>query len=139
MSVNLPQIGILAKGDKEIFWKIFEQRMDLCFKALMTRYELLKGTPANTSPIHWRYGAIARLSAEETIDKLLEGGYATISLGYVGVYECVQAMLGVSHTTPEGKEFALEILKAMKAKCEEWKKETGLGFGLYGTPKKLGL
>ena len=139
VSVNLPQIGILAKGDKEIFWKIFEQRMDLCFKALMTRYELLKGTPANTSPIHWRYGAIARLSAEETIDKLLEGGYATISLGYVGVYECVQAMLGVSHTTPEGKEFALEILKAMKAKCEEWKKETGLGFGLYGTPKKLGL
>ena len=134
VSVNLPQIGILAKGDKEIFWKIFEQRMDLCFKALMTRYELLKGTPANTSPIHWRYGAIARLSAEETIDKLLEGGYATISLGYVGVYECVQAMLGVSHTTPEGKEFALEILKAMKAKCEEWKKETGLGFGLYGTP-----
>ena len=134
VSVNLPQIGILAKGDMDTFWKIFDQRMELCFRALMTRYNLLKGTPSNTSPIHWRYGAIARLSAEETIDKLLEDGYATISLGYVGVHECVQAMLGVSHTTPEGREFALEMLKAMKAKCEQWKEETGLGFGLYGTP-----
>ena len=134
VSANLPQMGILAKGDMDTFWKIFDQRMELCFKALMTRYNLLKGTPANTSPIHWRYGAIARLGADETIDKLLENGYATISLGYVGVHECVQAMLGVSHTTEEGKEFALQILKAMKAKCEQWKEETGLGFGLYGTP-----
>ena len=134
VSANLPQMGILAKGDMDTFWKIFDQRMELCFKALMTRYNLLKGTPANTSPIHWRYGAIARLGADETIDKLLENGYATISLGYVGVHECVQAMLGVSHTTEEGKEFALQILKAMKSKCEQWKEETGLGFGLYGTP-----
>lgn len=134
VSVNLPQIGILAKGDMDTFWKIFNQRMELCKGALLTRYKLLKGTPAEMSPIHWRHGAIARLGTNETIDSLLEGGYATISLGYVGVYECVQAMLGVSHTTKEGEKFALEIVQAMKDKCDEWKKETGLGFGLYGTP-----
>lgn len=134
VSVNLPQIGILAKGDMDTFWKIFNQRMELCKGALLTRYKLLKGTPAEMSPIHWRHGAIARLGTNETIDSLLEGGYATISLGYVGIYECVQAMLGVSHTTKEGEKFALEIVQAMKDKCDEWKKETGLGFGLYGTP-----
>lgn len=134
VSVNLPQIGILAKGDMDTFWKVFNQRMELCYGALMTRYRLLKGTPANVSPIHWRHGALARLGTNETIDSLLEGGYATISLGYVGVYECVQAMLGVSHTTPEGEKFAREIVQAMKDACNRWKEETGLGFGLYGTP-----
>ena len=134
VSANLPQIGILAKGDMDTFWKIFNQRMELCKGALLTRHELLKGTPAEMSPIHWRHGALARLNTNETIDNLLEGGYSTISLGYVGVYECVQAMLGVSHTTKEGEKFALEIVQAMRDKCDEWKKETGLGFGLYGTP-----
>lgn len=134
VSVNLPQIGLLANGDMEKFWNIFEQRMELCKDTLMTRIELLKGTPANTSPIHWQHGALARLKANETIDSLLEGGYATVSLGYVGVYECVQAMLKQSHTTKEGEKFALEIVRRMKECCDTWKEETGYGFGLYGTP-----
>lgn len=134
VSVNLPQIGILAGKDMNKFWDIFEQRMELCKETLLTRIDLLKGTPVNTSPIHWQHGALARLKAGDTIDSLLEGGYATISLGYVGVYECVQAMLGVSHTTEEGQKFALEIVRKMKEYCDKWKAETGYGFGLYGTP-----
>lgn len=134
VSVNLPQIAILADKNFDKFWDIFNQRMELCKETLLLRIDLLKGTKANTSPIHWQHGALARLQADETIDKLLEGGYATISLGYVGVYECVQAMMGVSHTTPEGEKFALEIMRKMKACCDTWKKETGYGFGLYGTP-----
>lgn len=139
VSLNLPQIAILSKGNMPLFWKLFNNRLNLCKEALLTRYELLKGTSADISPIHWRHGGLARLNKGETIDKLLENGYATISLGYVGMYECVQAMLGVSHTTKEGEQFALEIMKAMKAACDKWKEETGLGFGLYGTPKILGL
>ena len=134
VSLNLPQIAILSKGNMPLFWKLFNNRLNLCKEALLTRYELLKGTSADISPIHWRHGGLARLNKGETIDKLLENGYATISLGYVGMYECVQAMLGVSHTTKEGEQFALEIMKAMKAACDKWKEETGLGFGLYGTP-----
>lgn len=134
VSVNLPQIGILANKDKELFWNILEQRLELCKEALMTRYKLLKGTLSDVSPIHWQYGGLGRLKKGEVIDSLLENGYATLSLGYVGIYEMVQAMLGISHTTKEGEEFALEVTKYMRSKCDEWKKDTGLGFGLYGTP-----
>lgn len=134
VSLNLAQIGIIAKEDPEIFWDLLDERLDLCKRALLKRHELLEGTKSDVSPIHWQHGAIARLKKGETIDKLLHDGYSTISLGYVGMYEMTQAMLGVSHTTPEGEEFALKVMKHMKAKCDEWKKETGLGFGLYGTP-----
>lgn len=134
VSLNLPQIGILANKDMNKFWKLFDERLELCKKALLFRHESLKGTLSDVSPIHWQYGAIARLKKGEKIDKLLENGYSTLSLGYVGVYECVQAMLGVSNTTKEGEKFALKIMNHMKEACDRWKKETGLGFGLYGTP-----
>ena len=134
VSLNLPQVGILANKDMDLFWKIFDERLQLCKEALMCRYEMLLGTPSDASPIHWQHGALGRLKKGEKIDKLLQNGYATLSLGYVGIAELTQAMLGCSHTTPEGEAFALEVMKHMKAKCDEWKEETGLGFGLYGTP-----
>ena len=134
VSINLPQIGILAKGDMDKFWRIFDERLELCKEALLVRHNLLKGTKSDVSPIHWQHGAIARLEKGEVIDRLLEGGYSTLSLGYVGLCELSYTMLGVSHTTPEGEKFALEVMNHMRAKCDEWKKETGLGFGLYGTP-----
>lgn len=134
VSLNLPQIALIANGDMELFWKVFEQRLELCKEALLTRHRLLLGTKSDVSPIHWQHGAIARLKKGETIDKLLKNGYSTLSLGYVGVYEMVQGMLGVSHTTPEGEKFALEVVNRMNKACKEWKAETGLGFGLYGTP-----
>lgn len=134
VSLNLPQIGIIANGDKELFWKVFNQRLDLCREALMVRHNMLLGTKSDTSPIHWQHGGIARLEKGETIDKLLKDGYSTLSLGYVGIHEVVQTMLGVSHATEEGEKFALEVMNHMRNKCDEWKKETGLGFGLYGTP-----
>ena len=134
VSLNLAQIGIIAKEDPEIFWDLLDERLDLCKRALLKRHELLKGTLSDVSPIHWQYGAIARLKKGETIDKLLENGYSTISLGYVGINEMCYAMLGCSHTTPEGEKFALNVMKHMKAKCDQWKAETGLAFGLYGTP-----
>lgn len=134
VSLNLPQIGILAQGDMEMFWDILNERLDLCFEALMVRHELLLGTLSDVSPIHWQHGAIARLEKGETIDKLLKGGYSTISLGYVGIYELCQAMLGVSNTTPEGEQFARDVLNYLNDKCKEWKEETGIGFSLYGTP-----
>ena len=137
VSINLPQIGIIAKGNMEEFWKIFDARLELCKEALLLRHHLLEGTRADTSPIHWQYGAIARLNKDDVIDPLLHNGYSTLSLGYVGVYELVQSMLGVSHTTPEGEKFALEVMQYMHDKCELWKKETdGLGFSLYGTPRE---
>ena len=132
VSLNLPQIALSSKGDMELFWKIFDERLQLVKEALMVRYELLKGTSSQTSPIHWQHGAIARLGKDETIDKLLENGYATISMGYIGVYETVKYMTGKSHT--EETDFALEIMNKLKLATEQWKKETGLGFGLYGTP-----
>ena len=134
VSLNLPQIGIIAEKNMDIFWSILDERLELCKEALIVRHELLEGTLSDLSPIHFQFGAIARLKKGETIDKLLHNGYSTISLGYVGIYECVQAMLGVSHTTKEGEKFALDIMNKMRDKCEEWKKETGLGFGLYGSP-----
>ena len=134
ISLNLPQIGIIANGDMELFWELLDQRLALCKEALITRHNMLLGTVSDVSPIHWQHGAIARLEKGEAIDKLLNEGYSTLSLGYVGVHEMVQSMLGVSHTTQEGEKFALEVMNHMKDACDEWKKETGLGFGLYGTP-----
>ena len=134
VSINLPQIGLVANGDMDLFWEELEKRLALCFKALMCRHKALEGTLSNTSQIHWQNGAIARLKEGETIDKLLHDGYSTISLGYIGLYETTIAMLGVSHTTPEGEEFAKKVLTRLKKATEDWKAETGLGFGLYGTP-----
>lgn len=134
VSINLPQCGILAKGDENKFWEIFEERLNLCYEALMCRHNALMGTTSDVSPVHWQYGAIARLQSGEKIDKYLLDGYSTISLGYIGLYEVTKLVKGVSHTTPEGLEFALKVMKSMREHCEKWKKETGLGFGLYGTP-----
>ncbi len=134
VSINLPQIGIVAKGDEKVFWQEFDKRLELCYEALMCRHEALKGTKSDVSPIHWQYGAIARLNKGETIDKLLEGGYSTISLGYIGLYEVTKLMKGVSHTQPEGEEFAIRVMQRMRDKADEWKERTGIGFGLYGTP-----
>ncbi|MBR6217067.1 MAG: anaerobic ribonucleoside-triphosphate reductase [Eubacterium sp.] len=134
VSLNLPQIGIIARGDEELFWKILDERLDLCYEALMCRHNALMGVTSDVSPIHWQYGAIARLGKGERIDKYLLNGYSTISLGYIGLYEVTKLMKGVSHTTPEGLEFALRVMHKLRNSCEKWKKETGLGFGLYGTP-----
>ena len=134
VSLNLPQIGILAKGDEKKFWEILDERLDLCFEALMCRHNALMGVTSDVSPVHWQYGAIARLQPGEKIDKYLLNGYSTISLGYIGLYEVTKLVKGVSHTQPEGTEFALKIMNTMRARCNKWKKETGLGFGLYGTP-----
>ena len=134
VSLNLPQIGILAEGDEEKFWSLLEERLALCFEALMCRHHALEGTMSNVSPIHWQYGAIARLKPGETIDKLLHNGYSTISLGYIGLYEVTKLMTGVSHTDPKGTDFALRLMKRLRLACDTWKLETGIGFGLYGTP-----
>ena len=134
VSLNLPQIAIVAKGDEEKFWALLEERLQLCFEALMCRHYALQGIVSDTSPVHWRYGAIARLEKGEKIDKYLEDGYSTISLGYIGLYECTKLMKGVSHTDEKGTQFALDVMKSLRAHCEKWKAETGLGFGLYGTP-----
>lgn len=134
VSINLPQIGILAKGDEDIFWKLLDERMSLSYEALMCRHKSLEGTLSDVSPIHWQYGAIARLKKGEKIDPLLKNGYSTISLGYIGLYEATKLMKGVSHTTPEGEEFALRVMNRMRKAVDQWKEETGLGFGLYGTP-----
>ena len=134
VSLNLPQIGILAKGDEEKFWALLEDRLNLCFEALMCRHHALHNVISDTSPVHWQYGAIARLKKGETIEKYLHDGYSTISLGYIGLYELTKLMKGVSHTDPAGTEFALQVMKSLREHCEKWKKETGLGFGLYGTP-----
>ena len=132
VSLNLPQIAIIADKDFDKFWSLLDLRLELCYEALMCRYNLLKGTKSDVSPIHWQHGALARLKKGETIDKLLDNGYATISLGYVGLYETVKLMTGKSHT--EEPEFAKQVLQKLRDKCDEWKAKTGLGFGLYGTP-----
>ena len=134
VSINLPQIGIIADGDEEKFWKLFDERLELCFRALMVRHEALLGTKSDVSPIHWQYGAIARLEKGEKIDKLLFGGYSSISLGYIGLYEVTKLMKGVSHTDPKGEEFALKVMNYMRKKTDEWKERTNIGFALYGTP-----
>ncbi len=134
VSINLPQIGIIADGDEDKFWALLEERLELCFRALMVRHEALKGTKSDVSPIHWQYGAIARLDKGQTIDHLLFGGYSSISLGYIGLYEVTKAMKGVSHTDPKGEEFAMRVMKYLRKKTEEWKGRTNIGFALYGTP-----
>lgn len=134
VTINLVDVGLSANKNKELFWSILDKRLELCKQALMLRHENLKGTSTRISPIHFRYGGLARLKKDETIDSLLVNGYSTISLGYAGLYECVMSMLGKSHTTKEGEKFALDIMNFMKNKCELWKKETTIAFGLYGTP-----
>ncbi len=134
VSLNLPQIGIIAKGDKSVFWHLLDNRLALCFEALMCRHEALKGTLSDESPIHWQYGAIARIPKGKVIDEFLMDGYSTISLGYIGLYEVTKIMTNEPHTGDIGREFALKLMKYLKQKTEEWKKDTGLGFGLYGSP-----
>lgn len=134
VSINLPQIGILSGSDETKFWELLEERLQLCYEALICRHNALKGTKSDTSPVHWQYGAIARLDKGEVIDEYLKGGYSSISLGYIGIYEMTKLVKGVSHTDPEGREFALRVMNHLRAKCDQWKKETGLGFALYGTP-----
>ncbi len=134
VSLNLPQMGLIAQGNMETFWQLLEERLSLCFEALMCRHYALEGTLSDVSPIHWQYGAIARLKKGETIDKLLHGGYSSISLGYIGLYEVTKLMTGVSHTQPEGTEFALKLMKRLRTATDTWKEMTGIGFALYGTP-----
>lgn len=135
-SINLADCGLSAQGNIDDFWKIFDERLELCYESLILRYEKLKNVTSDASPIHWQHGGIARLPKHAPIYPLLQNGYATITLGYIGVYECVKSLIGKSHTTPEGEELALEIVKYMKSKILEWKKRTGLGFALYGTPSE---
>lgn len=134
VSINLPQIALIASGDEEEFWTLLEERLSLCFEALMCRHHSLEGTLSNVSPIHWQYGAIARLKKGEKIDRLLHDGYSSISLGYIGLYETTKLMTGVSHTDPKGTNFALRLMKRLRLACDTWKLETGIGFALYGTP-----
>ncbi len=134
VSLNLPQIGIIASGDEQRFWSLLDERLDLCFEALMCRHNSLLGITSDVSPIHWQYGAIARLEKGEKIDKLLVNGYSTISLGYIGLYETTKLMKGCSHTSPGGEEFALRLMNKLRATTDKWKDETGIGFGLYGSP-----
>ncbi len=134
VTINLPDIALSSGRDMDKFWKIFHERMELCYKALMCRHERLKGTLSDAAPILWQYGALARLPKGEPIDKLLYGGYSTISLGYAGLYECVKYMTGKSHTDPEATPFALQIMDALNDACKGWKAQHNIDFSLYGTP-----
>ncbi len=134
VTLNLVDIALSSEGDINKFWKIFDERLSLCFRALMCRHERLKGTLSDAAPILWQYGAIARLDKGEPIDKLLVGGYSTISLGYAGLCEAVKFMTGKSHTDPTATPFAIEIMEYMNAACDKWKEQTKIGFGIYGTP-----
>ena len=134
VTINLVDVALSSGGNKEKFWQIFDERLELCHRALMCRHNRLKGTPSDVAPILWQYGALARLKKGETIDKLLYGGYSTISLGYAGLYECVKYMTGKSHTDPEATPFALDVMEAMNAACRKWKAEHNIDFSLYGTP-----
>lgn len=148
VTINLVDVALSAKKEfeeypedyrseytlKDIFWNIFEERLELCHRALQLRHTRLEGTPSDVSPIHWQYGALARLEKGETIDKLLHGGYSTLSLGYAGLYECVKAITGHSHTDDEAKDFALAVMQKMNDKCKEWKTAENIDYSLYGTP-----
>ena len=134
VTINLPDIALSSGRDMDKFWKIFEERMDLCYRALMCRHERLKGTLSDAAPILWQYGALARLEKGEPIDKLLFNGYSTISLGYAGLYECVKYMTGKSHTDPQATPFALQVMDALNAACKKWKDAHNIDFSLYGTP-----
>ncbi len=135
VTINLPDIALSSNGDVEIFWEIFDERTELCHKALQIRHKRLEGTPSDVAPILWRYGALARLKKGEVIDKLLHGGYSTLSLGYAGLYECVKFMTGNSHTDGDkGEKFGLEVMQALNDKCNKWKKEENIDYSLYGSP-----
>ena len=134
VTINLPDVALSSGGNLDKFWKLFEERLELCHKALQCRHNRLKGTPSDAAPILWQYGALARLKKGETIDKLLYNGYSTISLGYAGLYECVKYMTGKSHTDPSATPFALSIMQKMNDKCAEWKKAENIDYSLYGTP-----
>ena len=134
VTINLVDVALSSGKDADKFWKIFDERLDLCYRALMLRHNRLKGTLSDAAPILWQYGALARLKKGETIDKLLYGGYSTISLGYAGLYECVKYMTGKSHTSAEAKPFALSVMQHMNDKCKEWKAKENIDFSLYGTP-----
>lgn len=134
MTINLVDVGLSAHKDFDEFWRIFDERLELCHRALRIRHERLLGTLSDSSPMHWQFGGLARLKKGETIDKLLYDGYSTISLGYAGLYECVLAMTGKSHTDEEAKPFALQIMQHMNDKCNEWKKAENIDYSLYGSP-----
>jgi ribonucleoside-triphosphate reductase len=134
VTINLVDVALSSGGDKVKFWKILNERLDLCYRALMLRHRRLEGTTSDVAPILWQHGALARLGKGETIDRLLHGGYSTISLGYAGLYECTKYMTGVSHTDPEGKPFAVEVMQRLNDTCKEWKDEENVDFSLYGTP-----
>lgn len=134
VTINLVDVACSSKKDMNKFWKIFDERLDLCYRALMCRHERLKGTPSDVAPILWQHGALARLKKGETIDKLLYGGYSTISLGYAGLYECVKYMTGKSHTDPSATPFAIEVMQHLNDACAKWKEKENIDFSLYGTP-----
>ncbi|MFR1554593.1 MAG: anaerobic ribonucleoside-triphosphate reductase [Coriobacteriales bacterium] len=134
VTINLVDVALSSGGDEKKFWEIFDERLQLCYRALMYRHNRLKGTVSDAAPILWQYGALARLKKGETIDKLLYGGYSTISLGYAGLYECTKYMTGKTHTDPEAKPFALSVMQHMNDKCKEWKAKENIDFSLYGTP-----
>ena len=134
VTLNLVDIALSSERDMDRFWKIFDERLELCYKALMCRHNRLKGTLSDAAPILWQHGAIARLKKGEPIDPLLYNGYSTISLGYAGLCECVRYLTGKSHTDPEVTPLAIRIMEHMNAACNRWKKETTIGFGIYGTP-----
>ncbi len=134
VTINLVDVALSSGGDMEKFWRIFDERLDLCYQGLMCRHNRLKGTLSDAAPILWQYGALARLNRGETIDRLLYGGYSTISLGYAGLCECVKYMTGKSHTDPEAKPFALEVMRYMNKACDRWREETNIGFSIYGSP-----
>ena len=136
VTINLVDIALTAKGNIDKFWSIFDERLALCKEALLLRIDLLRGTSSGISPIHWQHGAIARLGKDETIDSVLESGACSISLGYIGLHETVKALIGESHSTPKGEKLAVEIMKYMRNATDTWKKETGYGFGLYGSPSE---
>ena len=135
-TLNLPDVALSAKGDMKAFWRILDERVDLCFRVLMTRHKTLLGTKSDIAPILWQNGALARLEPGEKIDPLLFNGYSTISLGYVGLYECSMVMTGKSNTTPEGRKFATDVLRYLSERCEKKRRETNIAFSLYGTPEE---
>ncbi len=134
VSINLPQIGLISGHDEKKFWELLDERLQLCYEALMCRHEALKKVRSDVSPVHWQYGAIARLGKGETIEHFLYGGYSSISLGYIGLYEVTMAVKGCSHTEPEGEDFAVRVMQRLRGACDKWKAQTNIGFALYGTP-----
>ena len=134
VTLNLVDIACSSGGDMDQFWKIFDERLELCYKALMCRHDRLKGTPSDVAPILWQHGALARLAPGEKIDKLLYNGYSTISLGYAGLCECTRYMTGKSHTDAEATPFALKVMQYLNDACARWKQQTNIDFSVYGTP-----